>query len=44
LRVLEHGYTIAVIDTEYRAVGVDTPADLEKVRSILAASEKESLL
>jgi 3-deoxy-manno-octulosonate cytidylyltransferase (CMP-KDO synthetase) len=42
LRVLENGYTIAVVDTEYRAIGVDVPADLERVRLILAASGKEN--
>jgi len=42
LRVLEHGYKIAVIDTEYRAIGVDVPADLERVKKILAASGKEN--
>lgn len=36
LRVLEHGHRIRVIDTAYDAVGVDTPEDLERVRTILA--------
>ncbi len=35
LRVLEHGYPIAVVDTQYRSVGVDTPEDLERVRTML---------
>ncbi len=35
LRVLENGYPIAVIDTEYRSIGVDTPEDLEEVRRIV---------
>lgn len=35
LRALEQGMTIGVIRTEYRPVGVDTPADLEEVRRIL---------
>jgi 3-deoxy-manno-octulosonate cytidylyltransferase (CMP-KDO synthetase) len=35
LRVLENGYRIAVVDTEYRSIGVDTPADLERVRKLL---------
>ena len=35
MRVLENGYKIAVVDTEYEAIGVDTPEDLERVRAIL---------
>jgi 3-deoxy-manno-octulosonate cytidylyltransferase (CMP-KDO synthetase) len=35
LRVLENGYRIAVVDTEYRSIGVDTSADLERVRELL---------
>jgi len=31
LRVLENGYRIKVVETEYESVGVDTPGDLEKV-------------
>ena len=31
LRVLENGYRIRVVETEHEAIGVDTPADLEKV-------------
>ncbi len=31
LRALEHGMTIQVIETKYRCLGVDTPADLERV-------------
>jgi 3-deoxy-manno-octulosonate cytidylyltransferase (CMP-KDO synthetase) len=41
LRVLENGYKIAVVDTEYEAVGVDTPADLERVRRLMESSRKE---
>ena len=37
LRVLENGYRIAVVDTEYEAIGVDTPEDLERVRAIMAS-------
>lgn len=37
LRALEHGYSIAVVDTDYRSIGVDTPEDLERVRGILEA-------
>lgn len=35
LRALENGYRIAVIDTDYEGVGVDTPEDLARVRAIL---------
>ena len=31
LRVLENGHRIKVVETEHETVGVDTPADLEKV-------------
>jgi 3-deoxy-manno-octulosonate cytidylyltransferase (CMP-KDO synthetase) len=40
LRVLEEGFRIKVIETKFDTVGVDTPEDLEKVRSIL---EKEKI-
>jgi 3-deoxy-manno-octulosonate cytidylyltransferase (CMP-KDO synthetase) len=36
LRVLEHGYPIAVVETQYQSVGVDTPEDLERVSALLA--------
>jgi 3-deoxy-manno-octulosonate cytidylyltransferase (CMP-KDO synthetase) len=35
LRALEHGLTIQVIETKYRCLGVDTPADLAKVEAVL---------
>lgn len=35
LRVLENGYRILVLGTNYQCVGVDTPEDLERVRAIL---------
>ncbi len=35
LRVLEHGFQIAVITTSYVAIGVDVPSDLEKVEELL---------
>jgi 3-deoxy-manno-octulosonate cytidylyltransferase (CMP-KDO synthetase) len=35
LRVLEKGYRIAVVETGYRSIGVDVPADFERVRDIL---------
>lgn len=40
LRVLENGYSIAVVQTEYDAIGVDTPEDLERVEQILQSREK----
>jgi 3-deoxy-manno-octulosonate cytidylyltransferase (CMP-KDO synthetase) len=36
LRALEHGYRIFVPETPHPALGVDTPADLERVRQLLA--------
>lgn len=33
LRALEHGVRIKVVETEYDSIGVDTPEDLENVRS-----------
>jgi 3-deoxy-manno-octulosonate cytidylyltransferase (CMP-KDO synthetase) len=36
LRALEHGYRIRTVETRYDTIGVDTPADLEKVKQILA--------
>lgn len=39
LRVLENGMPIAVIDTEYASIGVDTPEDLECVRILLTQRE-----
>lgn len=35
LRVLESGYKIKIIETEFETVGVDTPEDLEKAEKIL---------
>lgn len=36
LRALEHGLRIRVIETGYDSIGVDTPADAERVRELLA--------
>jgi 3-deoxy-manno-octulosonate cytidylyltransferase (CMP-KDO synthetase) len=35
LRALEHGCAIAVVETRYENIGVDTPEDLERVRALL---------
>ncbi|MCH7959375.1 MAG: 3-deoxy-manno-octulosonate cytidylyltransferase [Candidatus Hydrogenedentes bacterium] len=35
LRALENGHAIAVVETLYQGIGVDTPDDLERVRKIL---------
>lgn len=37
LRVLEYGFRIKVVETGYESIGVDTPADLEKVVERLTA-------
>ncbi len=37
LRVLEEGYRIKVLETKHETIGVDTPADLEKVKEYLEA-------
>jgi len=39
LRALEHGYKIQVVEATQPSLGVDTPEDLEKVRSIVAKLE-----
>jgi 3-deoxy-manno-octulosonate cytidylyltransferase (CMP-KDO synthetase) len=36
LRVLEHGYRIMTTKTEYDSIGVDTQADLDLVRQLVA--------
>ena len=38
LRALEHGFRIRVVETLHDSVGVDTPADLERVRRLAAPS------
>ena len=38
LRALENGHSIRVVETEYESLGVDTPADLERVSQLFEAS------
>jgi len=38
LRALENGYRIKVVETEYESLGVDTPADLERVNRLFEIS------
>jgi 3-deoxy-manno-octulosonate cytidylyltransferase (CMP-KDO synthetase) len=38
LRALENGYSIRVVETEYESIGVDTPADLERVSRLFEAT------
>jgi 3-deoxy-manno-octulosonate cytidylyltransferase (CMP-KDO synthetase) len=40
LRALENGFTIRVVETDYESMGVDTPADLERVQTLLRASRQ----
>lgn len=37
LRALENGFRIRVVETDYESLGVDTPADLERVNSLIQA-------
>lgn len=39
LRMLEHGAQIRVVETTDPSIGVDTPADLERVRAMFAAEK-----
>ena len=40
LRWLENGFHIAVVETDYDAVSVDVPSDVEKVEKLLASRAK----
>ena len=42
LRALEYGLTIQVIETKYRCLGVDTPADLARVEAALRQQQIKS--
>ena len=37
LRAIENGFDIRVVETDYESFGVDTPADLERVRQLIGA-------
>jgi 3-deoxy-manno-octulosonate cytidylyltransferase (CMP-KDO synthetase) len=40
LRVLEHGFSIKVVETRHDSIGVDTPDDLERVRRLLTVETR----
>jgi 3-deoxy-manno-octulosonate cytidylyltransferase (CMP-KDO synthetase) len=42
LRLLENGYSIRVVETEYNSIGVDVPADVARVEQLLAGAEAKS--
>ena len=43
LRAIENGFRIRVVETEYESVGVDTPADLERVSRLVEATSLEGV-
>ena len=38
LRALENGFKIRVVETDYESLGVDTPADLERVQELIRSA------
>jgi 3-deoxy-manno-octulosonate cytidylyltransferase (CMP-KDO synthetase) len=38
LRVLENGFAIRMVETQYDSIGVDTPEDLDRVRLLTAGA------
>lgn len=40
LRVLEHGYRIRTVETQFDSIGVDTPEDLERARRLLPVAAR----
>ena len=40
LRALEHGIRIKVIETQHDSIGVDTPEDLERARSLIGSAPR----
>jgi 3-deoxy-manno-octulosonate cytidylyltransferase (CMP-KDO synthetase) len=43
LRALENGFRIRVVETEYESIGVDTPADLDRVARLFESSIPEGI-
>lgn len=43
LRMLEHGYKIKIVITEFESISVDTPEDLERVRKYFERHVKDNL-
>jgi 3-deoxy-manno-octulosonate cytidylyltransferase (CMP-KDO synthetase) len=41
LRFLEHGYQVRMVEVDHGSVAVDTPADLERVRLLMAQPKAE---
>jgi 3-deoxy-manno-octulosonate cytidylyltransferase (CMP-KDO synthetase) len=39
MRALENGFKIRVVETDYESLGVDTPADLERVRELIRTAQ-----
>ncbi len=39
LRALEAGCSIRVVEVDYSPIGVDTPADLERVRALFEGEQ-----
>jgi len=37
LRAIENGFKIRVVETDYESIGIDTPADLERVQALIRA-------
>ena len=42
LRALQAGYTIRVVESDFRSVTVETPQDLERAAAVLALTEARS--
>lgn len=40
LRILEHGFSIRMVETAHDSIGVDTPADLDRVRRLVTADAR----
>ena len=39
LRAMQAGISIQVVDSDFRSLSVDTPADLERVKAILMEAD-----